>query len=178
MDAKTFIQFRLTHRLTQKELAEFLGISNQAVSHIETRRMDIPKRIRNLMWKLIDEYGINREIFVTPGVKQYRIKAEGKQKEREVEVNQGPIGEEIKGYNKQGTIDELGSLPPASDHYHTTELDPIGLSEKLFSKEKLLGFYQVNVIKYMARYGVKGGYNKDDLDKAQFYLDKIKELGL
>lgn len=174
MDAKTFIQFRMTHNLTQEELGSFLGISKSAVCHIETRRMDITKRIRNLMWQLIDEYGINRELYIVKD-KQYRAKGQNKQ---EGEVNQGPIGEEIKGYNKQGTIDELESLPPASEHYHTAELDPIGLSEKLFSKEKLLGFYQVNVIKYMSRYGVKGGYNKDDLDKAQFYLDKIKELGL
>lgn len=112
MDAKTFIQFRLTHNLTQEELASFLGVSKSAVCHIETRRMDISKRIRNLMWQLIDEYGIDREILVKPGEIQYRAKVPRKQKEREVEVKQNPIGEEIKGYNKQGTIDELGSLPP------------------------------------------------------------------
>jgi hypothetical protein len=41
------------------------------------------------------------------------------------------------------------------------------------SKDAFMGFLQGNVIKYVARWKEKGGY--DDLRKARHYLDKMIE---
>lgn len=60
------------------------------------------------------------------------------------------------------------------DHYHRGSIDVIKFAEENFAKAELRGFYRINVIKYTTRYDQKGG--KDDLDKAEFYLEKLKEL--
>ena len=47
-------------------------------------------------------------------------------------------------------------------------------SEENFCKDELKGFHRMNVIKYVTRYDKKNGL--EDLEKATFYLDKLKEL--
>lgn len=59
-------------------------------------------------------------------------------------------------------------------HYHKGGIDVIGFAEQKFSKEELRGFYRINAIKYVTRYEMKGGLA--DLDKAIFYINKLKEL--
>ena len=59
-------------------------------------------------------------------------------------------------------------------HYHTGNIDVIKFSEENFSNEELKGFYRMNAIKYITRYDKKNGI--EDLDKAIFYINKLKEL--
>lgn len=60
-------------------------------------------------------------------------------------------------------------------HYHQGGIDVIGFSQSQFSKDELKGFCRINVIKYLTRYDRKGK-PKEDLEKAQFYLNKLKRL--
>ncbi|GEQ32175.1 hypothetical protein B795N_00570 [Marinilactibacillus psychrotolerans] len=60
-------------------------------------------------------------------------------------------------------------------HYHQGGIDVIRFSQAQFSKEELKGFYRINAIKYLTRYDRKGK-PKEDLEKAQFYLNKLKSL--
>ena len=60
------------------------------------------------------------------------------------------------------------------NHYHKGGIDVIGFAEQKFSKEELRGFFRINAIKYLTRYEMKGGV--EDLDKAIFYINKLKEL--
>ncbi|MDN6291588.1 MAG: DUF3310 domain-containing protein [Tetragenococcus halophilus] len=60
-------------------------------------------------------------------------------------------------------------------HYHQGGIDVIRFSQAQFNKEELKGFYRINAIKYLTRYDRKGK-PKEDLDKAEFYLNKLKEL--
>lgn len=172
MDAKTVIQFRLTHKLTQQELGDLVGLSKAMISKIEAKIHHMPAYASQALWTLIDEHGINRDIDAKPGeihrVAGYKVQDK---------LNGSTAYSIAKEREVVATVEEK-VLPPASEHYHQTELDPIGLGEKLFSKEKMLGFYQVNLIKYISRYGIKGGFNEDDLNKTQYYLDKIRELKL
>lgn len=59
-------------------------------------------------------------------------------------------------------------------HYHSGSIDPIAFGEENFSQEEMKGFYRMNAIKYISRYDKKNGL--EDLEKAAFYLDKLKEL--
>lgn len=59
-------------------------------------------------------------------------------------------------------------------HYHQGGIDVIGFSELQFDKAELKGFYRINVLKYVTRYDRKNGVQ--DLEKAAFYLDKLKQL--
>ena len=56
-------------------------------------------------------------------------------------------------------------------HYHSGAVDPIRYSSMHFSVEQNIGFYRVNIIKYVTRYDKKNGL--EDLKKARFYLDKL-----
>ncbi len=64
--------------------------------------------------------------------------------------------------------------PTQPSHYHTGNIDVIKFSEENFGKDELKGFYRMNVLKYTTRYDKKNGL--EDLEKATFYLDKLKEL--
>lgn len=59
-------------------------------------------------------------------------------------------------------------------YYHNGNIDVIKFSEENFTKDELKGFYRMNVLKYVTRFDKKNGL--EDLNKAQFYLDKLKEL--
>ena len=74
-----------------------------------------------------------------------------------------------KGYFKNEHND-----PTRPSHYHTGNIDVIKFSEENFCKDELKGFHRMNVIKYVTRYDKKNGL--EDLEKATFYLDKLKEL--
>ena len=53
-------------------------------------------------------------------------------------------------------------------------IEPLDAMDKWMTHEQLCGFLRGNVIKYIARYPVKGGV--DDLRKARYYLDKLIEV--
>jgi hypothetical protein len=59
------------------------------------------------------------------------------------------------------------------DHYKSKAIQPWDAMQAWMSKEAFMGFLQGNVIKYVARWQEKGGY--DDLRKARHYLDKMIE---
>lgn len=72
MDAKTIIQFRLTHNLSQEDLAQLIGCSAGSVSRAETNTMTLPYDSRQALKQLIDGHGVHRDIHVIPGSRQYR----------------------------------------------------------------------------------------------------------
>jgi hypothetical protein len=59
------------------------------------------------------------------------------------------------------------------DHYKSKAIQPWDAMQAWMSKDAFMGFLQGNVIKYVARWKEKGGY--DDLRKARHYLDKMIE---
>ena len=60
------------------------------------------------------------------------------------------------------------------DHYHYGGMDVIGFGEVNYTKAELVGFYRMNILKYVHRYDKKRGL--EDLKKAEFYLNKLIEL--
>lgn len=60
------------------------------------------------------------------------------------------------------------------DHYKSKDIQPWDAIDCWLSPEAGQGFYQGNVIKYIARYREKGGV--EDLKKARHYLDRLIEL--
>lgn len=65
---------------------------------------------------------------------------------------------------------------PESEHYHTGKIDVWAYGEENFSLDEVTGFHRMNVLKYVSRYGKKGGYNRTDLEKAKVYIEKLLEL--
>lgn len=59
-------------------------------------------------------------------------------------------------------------------YYHNGSIDVIKFGEENFAKDELKGFYRMNVLKYVTRFDRKNGL--EDLDKAGYYLDKLKEI--
>lgn len=64
------------------------------------------------------------------------------------------------------------SNAPASQHYNDN-IDPIAYGEVNLSHERMAGFHQMNVIKYVTRYQHKNGV--EDLQKAKWYIEKLIE---
>lgn len=60
-------------------------------------------------------------------------------------------------------------------HYHSKEIDPIGVMEKSFSVDELEGFLKGNALKYIMRYNKKGT-PLEDLRKARDYVDMLIDL--
>lgn len=56
-------------------------------------------------------------------------------------------------------------------HYQDFEVEPLTAMRSWLSPEQFKGYLRGNVIKYVARYEVKGG--KEDLEKAAHYLDLL-----
>lgn len=85
------------------------------------------------------------------------------------EVNTNIVKEHFKGLSYKPN----SATQPS--HYHTGSIDPIAFGEENFSQEEMKGFYRMNAIKYISRYDKKGT-PMEDLEKAEFYIRKLKEL--
>lgn len=61
-------------------------------------------------------------------------------------------------------------------YYYESGIDPIGVGEKIFTKDEMNGFYKMNILKYSMRAGKKDGNTvKDDMEKIEFYRKKLEE---
>lgn len=60
------------------------------------------------------------------------------------------------------------------DHYTKQPIQPWDYMASCMPKDQFEGYLRGNVIKYISRYGEKGGV--EDLRKAQHYLDKLLEV--
>lgn len=60
------------------------------------------------------------------------------------------------------------------NHYHKGGVDVLTFVDGKLSSERIAGFYQINILKYVTRYKEKNGI--EDLNKAEFYLKKLIEL--
>lgn len=168
MNRKTITLFRKTHRLKQVELAELMGTNKSNVSSYERGHLRIPSWFKHKMERLIDEYGIDWDLELDPG----RItRIEGERAPRTKISEPVTASEEV-----AATVIEL---PPASNHYNAGQLDHIDVikySEANYEESELVGFYRISALKYVARYGKKKGYNKEDLQKAIFFIKKLEEV--
>lgn len=59
-------------------------------------------------------------------------------------------------------------------HYHAGGIDVIEFAGHHVSREQMVGFHRINVLKYLTRYDKKNGV--EDLLKARTYLDKLIAL--
>lgn len=59
-------------------------------------------------------------------------------------------------------------------HYHAGGVDVIEYAGHHVSREQMVGFHRINVLKYLTRYDKKNGV--EDLLKARTYLDKLIAL--
>jgi hypothetical protein len=58
-------------------------------------------------------------------------------------------------------------------HYNSGSIECIDAIESMLTKEEFIGFLRGNILKYQWRYKQKNG--AEDLKKAQWYFDKLKE---
>lgn len=78
--------------------------------------------------------------------------------------------------HKAEIIEEPKAERPDSDHYHTGSVDVWRFADENFSQIEVEGFHRINAIKYLTRYGKKGGYNRKDLEKAIVSINKLIEV--
>ena len=62
----------------------------------------------------------------------------------------------------------------AGDHYKRMDVQPWDVID-YGPKEQAIGFYRYNALKYVMRAGEKGEF-KEDIAKAQHYLEKLLEI--
>lgn len=60
------------------------------------------------------------------------------------------------------------------EHYHKGGIDLLTYVNGKISDERVAGFHQLNVLKYVSRYTLKNGV--EDLKKALFYLNELIKL--
>jgi transcriptional regulator with XRE-family HTH domain len=172
MNKKHIIRFRAEHNLSTEELGDILGIKKVTLHSYESGRNPMPlyfkERFEHLAQSVgfdytkpntLDSYRKYNTLPISDEVKLY-VEYMGKWKEKAEEYTEQEVEQEI---------------APHSAHYQT-EIDPIAYAEANFSKEELAGFFRINAIKYLTRYGKKDGNNVADLDKAIFYTEKLKEM--
>lgn len=83
--------------------------------------------------------------------------------------------EEIYIYNpniRKQTSKEMVNHP---DHYNVNGLECIDVMLKLYGREAVLAFCQLNAFKYQFRANRKNNC-KEDLQKARWYINKFLEL--
>ena len=62
-------------------------------------------------------------------------------------------------------------------HYNTYSVETIDMMVRVFGKEKVADFCEINAFKYRMRMGTKPDNSiEQDLKKEQWYLNKAKEL--
>lgn len=78
-------------------------------------------------------------------------------------------------HRKAGEEDavETPQSRPDSAHYHEGSVDVWKFADENFSTEEVTGFHRINAIKYLTRYGKKGGSNRKDLEKAIVSIEKL-----
>lgn len=59
-------------------------------------------------------------------------------------------------------------------HYQGKGMEVLDVAAAFFNKEKRIGFYVINALKYLLRYDKKNGI--EDLEKLQFYIDELIKL--
>lgn len=176
MQGKTIKRFRMTHGITQEELGKLIGVPAVTLSAYETGRYDVPRTVEHKMNLVIEEFGIDNTLIVTahkyiaPHKKPGRVKqkANGVEEPKKEEENVIPL-----------TTQSPVALPPSSNHYNggnPDHIDVLKFSEVNFTESENIGFYRISAIKYLARYGKKNGYNPEDLEKALYYINKLKEV--
>ena len=174
MNRHDIIRFRASHNLSAQELVELLNlqITNKTISHYETGRYEMTSWFRRKLEKAIEDYGIDETI--DQNIEFYRKRApRGLYKNVPVVETKHPYQE-----LKEEVLGEV-ELPPKSNHYNAGQvdaIDPVTFGLANFNQDENLGFYRLNAIKYVARFGKKDGFNLDDLDKAIYYINKMKEV--
>ena len=85
-------------------------------------------------------------------------------------------------YADEGVIEYVASIEKVEtnkttqpSYYHNGNIDVIKFGEENFAKDEIKGFYRMNVLKYVTRFDKKGSA-LTDLEKASFYLNKLKEI--
>lgn len=62
-------------------------------------------------------------------------------------------------------------------HYNNYSFEVIDMMVRIYGKEKMADFCEINALKYRLRMGTKPGNSiEQDLKKEQWYLDKAREL--
>tara|TARA_R100000315_G_C5212710_1_gene126555 strand:- start:703 stop:957 length:255 start_codon:yes stop_codon:yes gene_type:complete len=68
--------------------------------------------------------------------------------------------------------DDVVNKPP---HYNKGSIECINAIEASMTKEEFAGYLKGNVVKYLWRYKDKGK-PKEDLDKSNWYLERLRGL--
>jgi hypothetical protein len=73
-------------------------------------------------------------------------------------------------YNEPATFNELVSYVASTYGEHYVGKNSVQVMDLLIANDLAREFCQGNIVKYVARYGRKGGANRKDLLKAMHYL--------
>lgn len=160
LSARDIRAIRLANGIGQQDFADYLGIPKSTYSkweYHENMYADVRARATNALIELGADLSlrepsqkfqrpVNSRKSVTPRQKYF-------QKGEPVETEQEP---------------DVVNRP---DHYHLGGIDVLEYAERKLSREQNIGFYRINVLKYVTRYDQKNGM--EDLLKAKYYLDKL-----
>ena len=130
MNRKTITLFRLTHKLTQLELAELIGTNKSNVSSFERGHLNIPRWFKNKMERAIEDYGIDWDLEVEPD-RSIRIQKGRKSQPRTIIVRtEEPAATIVQGVGKDEPIiyNEAGG-GQSDTQYRLDLVDPLAILE-------------------------------------------------
>lgn len=192
--------------LNQKDFGEMIGFKPQTVSNYETGNMPISQNFRRAIIKMVEDLGIGYEILgekLSPIFLQGKeIQQELQDQHHDIQelrdlpdtLGQAYMQDDLpftdvpvespydwredwNNMHELPTQEETDSLfPPHSEHYHNGKVDVLTWAQENVSQEEIRGFCRLSAMKYLGRYGIKEGFNDDDLDKAVFYTQYMKGL--
>lgn len=167
MNGKILKALRKTHFLTQVEISQLLNVKPSTYAGYESGKNPMPKWFVKRAEQLVDLIGYEEKYLLEGLEKVYVTK-----KPRGLAVVKKEKQKELKTMTEANT--ESVQKAPHAEHYGD-KIDVINWAEENLVNEELIGFYRINAIKYVARFGFKDGFNKADLDKAKFYINKLSE---
>lgn len=163
------IRFKLG--LTQKDMAELLELPATTWSNIEVGNSPMQPYMEVRFIQLMESLGVVE----SDKFSDYLAELSSD------ELNKARIRwQHVPGTREIGRLQSASTLDNEEDvtrptHYHQGGIDVIEYARMKLPKEQLIGFFRINIMKYLMRYDHKNGV--EDLIKMQDYADLlIKEV--
>lgn len=150
-----FVKFKHEEKLTQKQMADRLGVTQSTISMWKSKNIAKIKECEKLYFSKKEA---NSNVTTEEIVEQ-------------VKEDTGANEEEIDNYEKkeEQKIDMVNNPP----HYTYGTMETIDIMEATSTKEELIGHLRNTALKYLLRFQRKNGVQ--DLDKCIWYVERLKQ---
>lgn len=175
LSAQEIRAVRIANGISQTDFAEYLGIPKSTYTKWEYHKnmySDVRAKATNALIELGADLTLRRE----ETTKFQRAIGHVSKRKKRIEYAKAKRHYHIDPPEEVGEVftSDMVQAPDvvnAPDHYHKGGIDVLEYAERKLPRDQNIGFYRINVLKYVTRYDSKNGL--EDLLKAQYYLEKL-----